>query len=468
MTLPVRAFRAFVSTQNQEPNQRSIQMAVLSMAALLCLLPVHLSATAKTVAVASSGTACANATSVSATYTTIQAAVNAVTVFPGSTIKVCPGTYNEQVNITSKLTLEGVGPTVSVIYPPSGGLIQNGTDLYGDPIAAQIFVDANSASVTIENLTIDGTGNNVTGCGPITLTGIQFQNTAGTITKNVVQNQYQTDYVDFGGCQNGLAITVESTTISPTVTVSDNFVSAYQKGGITTFGNAPGTGGPNVSIEANRIVGLGATAMNWQAGGMAAGNGIQASLGAIGTISDNTVDDNIWGPDAFDDTGNAASGILVYASANITVSSNYVGSAQFGIVTDSDPVLGPADSANIKSNSISGTQIFDAIDVCSSSNMITSNTIYGSSESGIHFDDTCSSGSYNSGANNTAASNTINGGCAGVLLGTGSGNTISTASPDIYYNVANVTLAGDMCQATPKAASNSRRLRPSPYIPGRK
>lgn len=439
-------------------------MTALSLAVFACILPLHLSATAKTVYVSASGIPCVASTTVS--YTTIQAAVTALTVFPGSTIKVCPGNYYEQVNITSRLTIEGVASSTSsaaVIYPPAGGLVQNGTDLYGGPIAAQIFVDANSAAVTIKNLIIDGTGNLLSGCGAPTLTGIQFQNTAGTITRNVVQNQYQTDYVAYGGCQNGLAITVESTVINPSVAVSDNFVSAYQKNGITTIGNAPGAGGPNVSILSNRIVGLGATAMNWQGvysvGGVAAENGIQASFGATGTINGNTVNDNIWGQDVFGDTGDAASGILIYASSGLGVNTNYVGSAQFPIVTVTDPTWGPADSTTIKSNNVSGTQLYDAIDACSSSNMITSNTINGSSESGIHLDDSCGSGN-----NNTATGNTITGGCAGVLLGNGTGNT---STPNTYYNVTNLTLAGDLCMATPGARS-AKRKRPSPYQPARK
>ena len=65
-------------------------------------------------------------------FATIQLAVNSVPA--GSTIKVCPGTYAEQVSITKNLTLLGTGPTASVVVPPTGGLVKNGTDLADFPV----------------------------------------------------------------------------------------------------------------------------------------------------------------------------------------------------------------------------------------------------------------------------------------------------------------------------------------------
>jgi hypothetical protein len=407
-------------------------------------------------------------------YTSIGAAVTAAG--SGSTIDVCPGTYAEQVTINMPLKLIGIiGGTgdAPTVVPPNGGLIQNGVDIFGNPVAAQIFV-ASSGSVTISDLTVDGTGNNIAGCGYPTLEGIYFQNTTGTISKNAVRNQFQTNFVDYGGCQNGLAINVESTSSSNTVTITSNSVRSYQKNGITATGAAtgPGSPGPTVAVSANYVVGLGATPMNWPGG--AGENGIQVGFGAKGTISTNTVNDNIWygeypqynygglgGPTP----GNGASGILVYASEGISITSNNVGSAQFGIATDTDPTYGPGDSTTIESNKVTGTQVFDAIDACSNSNTVESNTIYGSAESGVHIDDSCGSGN-----NNTVTKNIINEACAGVLLGTGSGNI---SAPNTYSNVTNTTLAGDTCSSpavkSQEAGSKERQApRSSPYMPTRK
>ena len=129
---------------------------------------------------------------------------------------------------------------------------------------------------------------------------------------------------------------------------------------------------------------------------------------------------------------------------------------------DTDPTYGPADSNVISSNKVSGTQIFDAIDLCSSSNSARTNTVYGSAESGIHVDDSCGSGN-----NNTVTGNTINEACAGVLLGTGTGNV---TSPNTFFNVTNTTLAGDVCTPTPQrgAKRSATKPRPSPFTPNRK
>jgi hypothetical protein len=244
------------------------------------------------------------------------------------------------------------------------------------------------------------------------------------------------------------------------VTVSANSVRAYQKNGITATGAATGPNsiGPNVTISGNYIVGLAATAMNWPGG--AAENGIQVGFGASGKITANNVIDNIWFADTSSQPGNAASGILIYASSGITITGNSVGSAQFGITTDTDPTYGPADNTIIQSNKVIGTQIFDAIDVCSSFNTITSNTLFGSTESAIHLDDSCGSGN-----SNNVTGNILNEACAGILLGTGTGNTVS---PNTFYNVTSTTLAGDVCPVLATGArvgGLSRKVRPSPYKP---
>ena len=354
----------------------------------------------------------------------------------------------------------------AVLLPPSGGLATNGSDIFGNPVAPQIFVQ--NAVVTISHLTVDGTGNNLAGCGAPTLEGIYYQNSSGTITDNVVRNQYQTDFADFGGCQNGLAINVESLTSSSTVTISNNFVQSYQKNGITATGAATGSSGPgpDVTIMANYIVGLGANALNWGAAPPAAENGIQFGFGASGKITGNVVIDDIWPPDTSSDTGDAASGILVYASAGITVSSNDVGSTQFGIVAITDPSYGPADGTIITANKVTGTQIFDAIDLCSNGDTAQGNFLFGNTESGIHADSSCGG----TGTGETIKGNTISGSCAGVLNGGGGAIGANT-----YLNVTNTVLSGDVCPAVApgvKAAASSNKrqskARPSPYIPAKK
>src|ERR1039458_4476088 len=109
-------------------------------------------------------------------YPTIQQAVTAVPA--GGTVKVCPGTYPEQVTITKNLTLIGFGPTASTVTVPAGGLVVNAADIFSppSPIAAQIFVQ--NATVTISHMAVDGANDQLTGCG-VDPVGIYFKNEIG-------------------------------------------------------------------------------------------------------------------------------------------------------------------------------------------------------------------------------------------------------------------------------------------------
>jgi parallel beta-helix repeat protein len=359
-------------------------------------------------------------------YTTIQAAVTAVS--GGSTVKVCPGNYPEQVTITKNLTLIGVMSGTSdaaVVTVPMGGLVTNNVmDIFGFPTAAQIFVK--DAVVTISHMTVDGANDGLKDCS-IDAVGIYYQDSSGTITDNAVRNVLLPTGLQ--GCQDGLAINVENDNGNPAVTISNNSVRNYDKNGITASG--PGTAGvgPVVAIKGNTVIGLGATTVTAQ-------NGIQVGLGATGSITSNNVSDDIYvNPPNCAPSCTGSSGILIYASPGITVSSNTVESTQFGIVPVTDPNFGgPANGTIIKLNHIGGTQLFDAIDLCSDDNTAQTNVIYGSSQDGIHTDDSCSP---SSGSGNTVTGNTINEACAGILLGSGTGNTIAS---NTFMNVTNTTL----------------------------
>ena len=402
-------------------------------------------------------------------FATIQLAVNAVP--SGSTVKVCSGTYPEQVTIANKnLTLIGVGPTASTVTVPASGLVTNGvTDIFGFPTAAQIFVQ--NATVTISHMAVDGANDQLTGCG-VDAVGIYFKNAAGVITDNAVRNVLLPPGLQ--GCQDGLAINVESSTATA-VTISNNSVRNYDKNGITASGPS-GPNGPKVTITGNTVVGLGATTVIAQ-------NGIQIGYGASGSIQNNYVADDIYlnPPDcASSNSCYGSSGILIWASHGIAVSGNTVESTQYGIVPVSwQPDGSDSDQTLITNNHIGGTQLFDAIDVCSNNNGIQKNVIYGSSQDAIHLDDSCSpSLSYAaSGSGNNVTGNTINEGCAGVLQGplTASNSIpLSGVNTNTLMNVDNLVLGADSCSPTlaPDASAkmsgtSAKHLRPSPLKPNR-
>ncbi len=375
-------------------------------------------------------------------FASITAAINAVATSPGSTVKVCPGTYYEQLPaITEKLTLEGVvsGNTNGVvIYPPAAGLTQNTTDARG-AVAAQILVQNTVGPVSISDLTVDGTGNNYT-AGDIR--GILFQDASGTVNHVVAQNQIPGGTLN--GDQSGQGIMVETTNSNSAVlTVENSAVQNYNKNGIVARYE-----GAVLTATSNYVQGSGLAAV-------AAQNGIEIAFnGATGTIKSNTVINNVY----FDTSVATASDILLYSAGNaaVTVSSNIVGNSQesIAVVTDTPGTYG--DGATISSNKIYGTSSFDAIDIGTNRNTVTSNTIYDTAQSGVHLD-----ASYGAGNNNIASANTIVGSaCAGYL--TDSGTTGNSTSGTYYAVPFQITSSTASCSIPGAAMRGKVAGKPKP------
>ena len=395
---------------NDSQEERTVRNSTFSCLAVVAFVALSGQAFSATVAVGS----CTSLVN----YATIQQAVNASPA--GTVIKVCPGNYPEQVAIIAKnLTLEGIKygtEDAVVILPPAGGLVANTTDVdSGDPVAAQLVVQ-NTDSVSISNLTVDGTGNGLS-CGP-DVRGILFQNSSGTVKHVAVRNQVPNGIPN--GCQVGESIWVETAAgHSSTVTIEHSSVHNYNKNGIT--GNDAGT---NLTLAGNYIQGAGVVPKPG-----AAQNGIQLGFGATGTIMDNIVIDNIYG----DPTVAASADILLYRAAensNITISRNIVGNSQIPIALYTDAV-GVGDGVSVTGNRVFGASTYDGIDVCTNGNTVTGNTIVNSAESGVHLDASCGS----TGHNNTVTGNVIReSACAGILDDTNGegGNTITS---DTYFTV---------------------------------
>ena len=368
-------------------------------------------------------------------FGTINAAVAAAPA--GATIDICPGTYPEQVTITKNLILKGISSGnagAAIIVPPSGGLVQNATRLSGAGVEAQIYVLGPSVTVNISDLTFDAAGSNLDSLGcdgdPA---GIFYKFASGTITRNSVLNDILSP--NFNGCGGGLGIYAVSNSASDVLKITYNHVETYSKNGITVNGPG-GAPGPSGTISNNTVIGQGPTTG-------AAENSIQVGFGATGTISTNTVGSDVWAPDTISDPGDAAAGILVYASSGVFISNNNVNNTQYGIVAVTDTSYGTADNTTVTKNTVSATHIFDGIDLCSNNNSATANLVNGSDEAGIHVDATCTGAA----TGNTVQKNVINSACAGVLSGSASGNTLS---PNTYYNTVNLQLTGvDICQPPP-------------------
>jgi nitrous oxidase accessory protein NosD len=321
-----------------------------------------------------------------AAYTSIQAAVNAAQ--SGNVIRVCAGTYQEQVVIDKSLTLEADN---GVIVIPSD-VVANSAGSSGSPIAAIILV-RNAENVDLDGFIVDGSANGLSGCGP-TFIGILYQDASGTIEHNAVRRVRLAP--DLPGCQSGNAIDVESSSGGQSsVTIADNSVDGYQKNGITA--NEPGT---TVQVTENAVTGIGPTTG-------AAQNGIQIGFGAKGHVTDNSVADNVYSPceSAANCPSNAA-GILIFQSDGVRVERNILGSNQVGVFV-------AANHVDVGGNTIFHSVALDGIALVGNNNSVTSNDIKSSDDAAVFIQ----------GNDNTIFDNEFTGAAFGIFKVSGSSGT---------------------------------------------
>jgi nitrous oxidase accessory protein NosD len=324
-----------------------------------------------------------------ATFTSIQDAINAANA--GSLIRVCPGTYREQLSINKSLSIEG--DNGAIVLP--GSMVANTTGSSGAPIAAAILVK-DAANVEIEGLIVDTANNGITECSPH-LIGILYQNSSGSIEHNAVRNTKLS--ASLNGCQSGDAIVVQSLSGGTSkVSIDDNSIHDYQKNGIT--GNESGT---EITVTKNVVTGLGPTTG-------AAQNGIQVGFGAKGGVFRNTVTDNVWAPCvALTNCAFSATGILVFQSDDVRVEHNAVATNQVGIFASGQ-------NAKIESNNISNSLVLVGIDLAGDDNLASRNDVTNSGQAAMLIE----------GNNNKVQNNEITEAPIGILKLSGTvGNTHS-------------------------------------------
>jgi hypothetical protein len=328
-------------------------------------------------------------------YPSISAAVSSVPA--GSTVEVCPGTYAEQVNISTPLTLEGISSGNSnqtIITVPSEGLSENGPGL-----AAQVLVTGVSP-VNITNITVDGTGNNLS--GSIYLAGIYYASGPSGVIKDVTAR----DQMDAG---KGVGIWVENTNgAAQSVTIEDCSVHDFDYSGIIVSGNLTS------AVKSNHVNASKATSFVY---------GIFVE--AAGTVTDN----DVTGPGVIVD----AEGIAV-ETPSTTISGNVLTNWQFAFID--------FEAAKYTSNTVRNVEDGFYLDVVGAT--VESNTITQVSNVGIEFN--CNS--------ETVKSNTINDAHTGIIdvpTGLSSANT--------YFNVATLqsTCGDDASAALSKATVTPRR-----------
>jgi parallel beta-helix repeat protein len=323
-------------------------------------------------------------------FSTIQAAVNAATA--GTTIRICPGTYPEQVTIAKSLNLQGES---GVVIEPAN-VVANVTGMAsGQSIAAIILVQG-TTDADIEDVTVDGASSGITQCAP-DLVGIYYRNASGDMRRVAVRNVKLT--ANLNGCQSGSAILVQSGDggISA-VNIEGSSVHDYQKNGITA--NEAGT---QVRLDHNVITGVGPTSG-------AAQNGIQIGFGAKGSVEHNAVANHVWSPCvSLQQCDFVSIGILVTGSDGVSVDQNSVGVSQVGIAIS-------ANHARVFGNRVFDSMVADGIELLGNDNDARDNRITHSDRAGIFLQ----------GNNNEIQGNRVNEAAFGVLKITGSaGNVIA-------------------------------------------
>jgi hypothetical protein len=290
-------------------------------------------------------------------YKTIQAALNATP--PPTFVLVCPGTYQEQVEITQSVTLEGISSGNSdqaIIAPPKGGLTLNARNDLGVSLAAQLWVNNSSGPVHIMNLTVDGMGS---GLSTGYIVGIFYQNSAGSLNHATTRNQ--------AGTGQGYGVWLEGGSSNPSVTLINSSIHDFDQDGIVAETNStsseitatlknndvtsPQSLKPNTGIFLENGSTVTATDNFVSIGGN--GYGFQTGAGAAGSVSGNIVM-NTWqgvaaGADGVSITSNRVfnSDYGIYLSSSIVqISSNKITNASIGIEFNCN-----ADN-NVKSNTI--------------------------------------------------------------------------------------------------------------------
>jgi hypothetical protein len=248
-------------------------------------------------------------------YSTISAAVAAAP--SGATVEVCPGTYAEQVTISTPLTLEGItynNSNRAIVVPPSGGLKVNATSILGS-LAAQVLVETGPVNIT--NVTVDGTNNDVKGSAYVA--GIFYESgSSGTVDEVTARQQIDDD--------KGVGILAENeNSTADTVTIENCDIHNVDYAGIVTGSSTPST--LTFTVKGNTVAGESVGPqfgiLNLEATGSIASN-VVSDFTSFGISDEEGVNVSISGNTTTNTTAHADTIGIYLGGADETVKSNLV------------------------------------------------------------------------------------------------------------------------------------------------
>jgi hypothetical protein len=269
--------------------------------------------------------------------------------------------------------------------------------------------------VTIQNLAIDASKNNVTGCTPL-VAGIHYYNSSGEVENNSISGAQVTACTGANALLFGSGFGVQVDADQPgdfDVSVENNSIHDFTRDGIQAVN--PGV---TATIEENVISGVGPSGGVFQFG-------VFIVNGAVGRISHNVITEGLCGTLSITDCINARSeGITLRAVGDGTlIDRNVINDAQSGIF------INGANNLRVTNNLIGNIDAMSGMDIQgSASGFFTNSVIEGNTI-------------FNVGPIDANASNDEEGCGITEYSGTGvSGNTIShTTVNDAYCGIAFVT-----------------------------
>ena len=359
-------------------------------------------------------------------FAVIQDGVGAVA--SGGTVHVAAGTYDEQVLIDKRLTLQGAGVT-TVIKPSAANLTQVFTGLFWSGgtknVAGIIVADVpGGSSVTIENLKVDESLVTTKPAGGDCLAGIFYRETGGVVDTVTVAGTGA-----WSSSDRACGIYLSAATNAVSVEITGSRITNVDTNGIEVMGNKL-----TANINHNTITGRGSITDEVQ-------NGVNVGRDAVATVNYNAISNLIYQPKT-----SWAAGIMFYHYVSptgkiATANNNTITNCQTGIIFDN--ANASAEGNIVHGGTVGLIGIFaepDAPDDWTAS--FVANTVSGIRDTGSYENAAIGANSYDSGATLelTIEGNQLTGGGAtdadGISIG------VEGADGSIVAAITNNTISG--------------------------